>query len=119
MIEIKDLNYSYKRSGHKVFENFSLSLEENRIYGLLGKNGTGKSTLLYLISGLLFPKKGSILVDGMKTTQRRAEMLNEMFLVSETYNCLLHRCRIISRQTDSSILISVMRYCVNVLPLSR
>ena len=86
MIEIKDLSYSYKRSGHKVFEDFSLSLQENRIYGLLGKNGTGKSTLLYLISGLLFPKKGSILVDGMKTTQRRAEMLSEMFLVSETYN---------------------------------
>ena len=52
MIEIKNLSFSYGKRKPLVLDNFSLSLQPGRIYGLLGKNGTGKSTLLYLLSGL-------------------------------------------------------------------
>ena len=45
----------------KVLNGIDLSLEEGRIIGLLGKNGTGKSTLLKLINDLLTPDKGEIL----------------------------------------------------------
>ena len=55
MLEIKNITYGYNAM-HNVLENFSLSYSEPGIYGLLGKNGTGKSTLLYLIMGLLRPK---------------------------------------------------------------
>ena len=48
MIEVKNLVFSYPGSKHKVFDGLNLTLKENRIYGLLGKNGMGKSTLLYL-----------------------------------------------------------------------
>ena len=52
MIEVSNISFKYARGKHQVFDDFSLNLEENKIYGLLGKNGTGKSTLLYLLSGL-------------------------------------------------------------------
>ena len=59
MIEVKDIKFKYKGGKALVFDGFSLQLAENRVYGLLGKNGTGKSTLLYLLSGLLRPTAGS------------------------------------------------------------
>ena len=49
MINVQNINYHYPGSKHLVFQDFSLPLEPGRIYGLLGKNGTGNSTLLYLI----------------------------------------------------------------------
>ena len=47
MIQVNELTFSYPKSKHNVFEGLNLQLNENRIYGLLGKNGMGKSTLLY------------------------------------------------------------------------
>ena len=64
MIEVNNISFKYAGQKDLVFDDFSLRLEENNIYGLLGKNGTGKSTLLYLISGLLRPKKGTVSFDG-------------------------------------------------------
>ena len=63
-----------------------MSFEEGGVYGLLGKNGTGKTTLLYLMMGLLRSQSGSILFNGTDVTQRRPEVLNDMFLVPEEYN---------------------------------
>ena len=67
MIEVSNISFKYAGQKDLVFDDFSLRLEENNIYGLLGKNGTGKSTLLYLVSGLLRPKKGSVCFDGIET----------------------------------------------------
>lgn len=48
MIEVKNMSFSYGKRKQKVFDDFSLALDKGSVYGLLGKNGTGKSTLLYL-----------------------------------------------------------------------
>ncbi|MBO5026671.1 MAG: ABC transporter ATP-binding protein [Bacteroidaceae bacterium] len=85
MLEIQNISYGY-RKGFNVFDNFSLDIKEGGIYGLLGKNGTGKSTLLYLIMGLLRPQKGQVLNNGIDTTLRKPEILQEMFIVPEEYN---------------------------------
>ena len=85
MIQIKDIDFRYPSSKHLVFRDFSLELKENNIYGLLGKNGTGKSTLLYLISGLLRQQQGTVLVDGISAQDRRAEMLKDIFMVPEEF----------------------------------
>lgn len=85
MIDVKDLGFSYRGSKHQVFSHFDLQLEQGRIYGLLGKNGTGKSTLLYLISGLLIPSAGTVSVDGIESKLRRPELLSQMFIVPEEY----------------------------------
>ncbi len=86
MIDIKNISFAYSGQKEKVFDNFSLQLNANNIYGLLGKNGTGKSTLLYLISGLLRPKHGEVTVDGYKSADRRPEMLEELFIVPEEFD---------------------------------
>lgn len=85
MIQIKDIDFRYPGGKHLVFRAFSLELKENNIYGLLGKNGTGKSTLLYLISGLLRQQQGTVLVDGISAQDRRAEMLKDIFMVPEEF----------------------------------
>ena len=86
MIEIQNLCYSYPGNRRKVFDGFNLRLEPGCTYGLLGRNGTGKSTLLYLCSGLLRPKKGSIYVDGMEPCRRDPLMLQRIFLVPEEFS---------------------------------
>lgn len=85
MLSIKDVTYGYA-ANYKVLSNFSLEFGEGGIYGLLGKNGTGKSTLLYLIMGLLHPNKGEILYKGVDTRLRNPDIMSDMFIVPEEYN---------------------------------
>lgn len=86
MLDIKNIHFSYGRRKAPVFEDFSLSLAPGSIYGLLGKNGTGKSTLLYLMSGLLYPEQGSITLGGVPVGERRPEVLRDMFVVPEEFD---------------------------------
>ena len=86
MIEINNISFRYPGQKDLVFDDFSLRLESNNVYGLLGKNGTGKSTLLYLIAGLLRPKKGSVCCDGIETKLRKPETLQDIFIVPEEFD---------------------------------
>ena len=86
MIEVNNISFKYAGQKDLVFDDFSLRLEENNIYGLLGKNGTGKSTLLYLIAGLLRAKKGTVSFDGVETYKRQPETLQEIFIVPEEFD---------------------------------
>ena len=86
MIEVSNISFRYTGQGKKVFNGLNLRLEENAIYGLLGKNGMGKSTLLYLISGLLQTKEGKISVDGHDPRDRKPEMLREIYIVTEDFD---------------------------------
>lgn len=85
MLQIKNITYGYNALNN-VVENFSLEFTEPGVYGLLGKNGTGKSTLLYLIMGLLRPKYGEVLFCGENTKDRKPETLREMLIVPEEYD---------------------------------
>jgi ABC-2 type transport system ATP-binding protein len=82
MIDIKNVDFSYSRNT-KLLLNLSLQLETGRIHGLLGKNGEGKSTLLKLISGLVFPIHGDIAVMGFNPQKRTPEMLQDIFFLPE------------------------------------
>jgi len=82
MIDIKNVDFSYSRNA-KLLLDLSLKLETGRIHGLLGKNGEGKSTLLKLISGLVFPIHGSIDVMGFDPQKRTPEMLQDIFFLPE------------------------------------
>ena len=86
MIEVSNISFKYAGQKDQVFDGFSLTLKQDNIYGLLGKNGTGKSTLLYLISGLLRPAKGSVCFDGVETRKRLPETLQEIFIVPEEFD---------------------------------
>ena len=86
MISVNNINFKYAGQKEQVFHDFSLQLNENNIYGLLGKNGTGKSTLLYLIAGLLRPSHGEVFIDGILSSARRPEILQELFIVPEEFD---------------------------------
>lgn len=83
MIDIQNLHFSYKKT--KVFDNLNLQFQPGHIYGLLGKNGTGKSTLLKNIAGLLFPRQGIVTANGFVPGQRHPEFLKDVFMVPEEY----------------------------------
>ena len=85
MLKINDLAFSYSGNGCKVFNDFSLSFEKGAVYGLLGKNGTGKSTLLYLITGLLHPQQGTVLYKGEEVRRRLPSTLSDMYIVPEEF----------------------------------
>ena len=81
MIRIKDLGFSY---GDKiVLKDITMTLEEGRIYGLLGENGVGKTTLLTLLCGLKKPKVGSIDADGRNPYDRQPSLLSEQYYLSD------------------------------------
>ena len=81
MIQIKDLGFSY--GGFTVLQNITMSLEEGRIYGLLGENGVGKTTLLTLISGLKSPTTGSINTDGHIPYDREPSFLSDQYYLND------------------------------------
>lgn len=88
MIEVKNMSFSYGKRKQKVFDDFSLALDKGSVYGLLGKNGTGKSTLLYLMTGLLRPQAGRVLYKGVDVSMRYPLTLQDMFLVPEEFALL-------------------------------
>ncbi len=83
MIKIEDLRFSYSK--HKVFDNISLSLSRGNVYGLLGQNGVGKSTLLKIIAGLLKADKGSCLIDNSSSYKREPNFLKNIYYVAENF----------------------------------
>lgn len=85
MIEVKNLSFSYGKRKQKVFDDFSLTLDKGSVYGLLGKNGTGKSTLLYLMTGLLRPQAGKVLYKGVDVLLRHPLTLQDIFLIPEEF----------------------------------
>ena len=81
LLEIKNL---YKNYGEKqVLNNITLTVPRGKIIGLLGKNGTGKTTLIKLINGLLTPTEGEIIFEGEKIGPQ--SKLNIAYLPERTY----------------------------------
>ena len=84
MIKIEGLTFKYGKRA-SVFQDFSLEMEAGKVIGLLGKNGTGKSTLLYLLSGLLRPQAGHLYFRGVDVQKRLPQSLADMYLVPEEF----------------------------------
>jgi len=82
MIQINSLSFGYPRKP-LLFEDLNLPLNKGHIYGLLGKNGTGKSTLLKNIAGLVFPKTGSCLFNGINVADRPVSILEDIYFIAE------------------------------------
>lgn len=82
MIKIKDISYSYGK-GILVLKNISMTIEEGRIYGLLGENGVGKTTLLTLLCGLKKVQGGSIEIDGQNPYRRTHSLLSNQYFLSD------------------------------------
>ena len=84
MIETKNLT--------KTFDNFTavdsldLKIETGEFFGLLGPNGAGQTTTISLLSTLLLPTKGEILIDGQKLTRNRPDLKRKISVITQEYS---------------------------------
>ena len=147
MIDVKNLNkdYSIKRKGaglsgalkglvtrntdviHAV-KNLSLHIDEGEIVGFIGPNGAGKSTTIKMMSGILTPTSGSVLIGGEDITKHRKEVVRNIGVVfgqrtqlnwdlrlGETFELLKHIYRI--EQTDYDKTLDVMNDILGIKEL--
>ncbi|MBO4374887.1 MAG: ABC transporter ATP-binding protein [Lachnospiraceae bacterium] len=80
MIEAKNLCKSFGKI--KAVDNVSLSIEDGRVFGLIGTNGAGKSTFLRMAAGVLKPDKGSIEING-RAVFEEPEVKEDFFYISD------------------------------------
>ena len=147
MIDVKNLSkdYTIKRKGaglsgalkglmtrntdviHAV-KNLSFHIDKGEIVGFIGPNGAGKSTTIKMMSGILTPTSGSVLIDGEDITKHRKEVVRNIGVVfgqrtqlnwdlrlGETFELLKHIYRI--RQTDYDKTLDVMNDILGIKEL--
>jgi ATP-binding cassette subfamily B protein len=91
-IEFKDVHFEYSESGIQALKNISFSIEPGKTLAIVGKTGSGKSTIVQLLSRLYDVNKGVILIDGKKINEINLNSLRsqtgsvpqEVFLFSDT-----------------------------------
>ncbi len=69
-IKLKNIHFSYLNSDREALTNINLTLPRNKKIGIVGSTGSGKTTMVDLILGLLDPSKGSISIDGLPITNK-------------------------------------------------
>ena len=79
-LEIVNLSKTY--DSKEAVQNISFKVKKNKIIGILGPNGCGKTTTIGMILGLLKPTKGKVLINGMEIEKQRVELLNKLNFIS-------------------------------------
>ena len=72
-IELNNISFKYEKDGKEIFKNLSLHIKKGSRVGFIGVTGSGKSTLIDIIMGLLSPTSGEILIDGQKITKNNSQ----------------------------------------------
>ncbi len=85
MLHIENLAFAYPK-GKALFKDLNLTLEKGNIYGLLGRNGAGKTSLLKLACGLLYPQSGSIHMNELAVSNREPAFLSDIYLIPEEFS---------------------------------
>lgn len=83
MIEINGISKSFEQ--FPAVDHVSVSIKENSVFGLIGTNGAGKSTVLRMLAGVLKPDEGTILVDGMQVYDNIQVKKKVFFIADEPY----------------------------------
>lgn len=77
MIEIKNLSFIYNKDTPfevKALDDISLTIKDNSFIGIIGHTGSGKSTFMQQLNGLLRPTSGTIIIDGVDITQKEIKL---------------------------------------------
>ena len=85
MIEIKKLSFSYDKK-KRLFNNLELDLKKGNIYGLLGKNGAGKTSLLKIMCSLLYSQEGKVKINKTDVSKRQAKLLSDIYMIPEEFD---------------------------------
>lgn len=82
-IELKKINFHYPNKEKNIFTNFNLNIIKGEMVGLIGESGSGKSTLLDLLSGLINPDVGEVLIDGSNIKKIKKNYLKKISYISQ------------------------------------
>jgi ABC-2 type transport system ATP-binding protein len=82
VLDVRDLSVSYRTT--KAVDNVSLHINRGEIFGLLGPNGAGKTSTLSAIEGLIKPKSGTVLVDGVDVQRHPLQAKSKMGVQLQT-----------------------------------
>lgn len=83
MIEIRDVSKRFEEI--QAVDHVSINIKEDSVFGLIGTNGAGKSTVLRMMSGVIRPDEGEILVDGIPVFDRVEAKERLFFIADEPY----------------------------------
>ncbi len=89
IVETKDLVKHFNKGKVKAVNGLNLRVKKGEIYAFIGANGTGKTTSLNMISGVLFPTAGSILVNGMEMPKERQKISRHIGIAPQDYSVYL------------------------------
>ena len=84
MIQTKNLIKTYK-NGFKAVDNLNLKVDEGDIYGFLGPNGAGKTTTIRMLTGLLKPSQGEVIINGMSVSDNDLEIKKMIGVLPESH----------------------------------
>ncbi|NHK30126.1 MAG: ABC transporter ATP-binding protein [Asgard group archaeon] len=114
MISIRDVTFKYSKAPKPILENFSLEINENEIIGIIGPTGSGKSTICYLLNGLIphyFKGSffGSVIVNGRNVKKESVETMSEIigYMLQEP------SFQIASPFVESEITFGMENYCIS------
>ena len=83
MIEIQNISKIYPGAKGKALDDVSLTIPSGEFFGLLGPNGAGKTTLISILSTLLLPAEGNILIDGEVLSRKRSDIKGKLALITQ------------------------------------
>jgi ABC-type multidrug transport system fused ATPase/permease subunit len=120
VIEIKNVSFLYPNSDNKIVDSINLKFNKNQCVGIVGKNGSGKSTFLNLLAGLIEPSEGKIIIDDIynlyanriKWIERLSYVQQNIFLLDASI-----KENIILENNDSKVNYYQYDKVINVLKL--
>ena len=84
-ISLHNIDFKYEENKKNIFDNFNFKIHKGEKICILGKSGEGKTTLIELISGLLKPAKGKILIDEEKIYNPSSEYLDMIYMPQDLF----------------------------------
>ena len=114
ILEIKNLSYSYTNSREEILSSVNQKFELGKFYAIIGKSGTGKSTLLSLLAGLDKPQTGQVLFKNENIDKKgySNHRKNNISLVFQNHNLIdylspIENIRLVNKKASENILIEL------------
>ncbi|WP_328284726.1 ATP-binding cassette domain-containing protein [Clostridium senegalense] len=92
LLSLKDVSYIYEGEKNYVFSNININFKKGRVYGIVGKSGEGKSTLVSLMSGIDTCKTGEVSYNGksLKKIDKELYRAKDIGVIFQSHNLLLN-----------------------------